>query len=315
MEYGFQMGTRGVTAEPDAIAELAQLCDGLGFAYFGVNDHVVVTTDINSDYPYSADGKWVGAGEGTCLETLTTMGFIAASTKSIRLLTSVLVLPYRPAVLAAKMLTTVDVLSKGRLTVGVGVGWMREELTALDAPPYERRGSASNEYMVAFRALWTAEVAEFHGEFVDFSGVVCHPKPVQAGGPPLWIGGETPAARERVARHGDGWYPVGRNPKFPLDSASRFQAMLGDVRRRTELAERDPSALAVAMYAPWCCLGKEVVEDGRRLPFTGSAEAIRDDVGEYERAGLQTLLLNFDGSNLAQTASRCQAFADAIALH
>lgn len=313
MQFGFHMSTRGATAQPDNIAQVAALCEGIGFAVFGVNDHVVVSTDISSAYPYSADGSWAGAAEGTCLETLTTLGFIAARTTKIRLLSSVLVIPHRPAVLTAKMLATVDILSEGRLIVGAGVGWMREELNALGAPVYERRGRASHEYIEVFRTLWQAPgPAEYHGDFVDFSGVVFEPKPVQKGGPPLWIGGEGAAARERAARYGDGWYPVGRNPRCPLDSIERFTDGYRDVCRRAEAAGRDPSLLHAAMYAPWYRLGQEVIEDGRRLPFTGSAHAIADDIGTFEGAGLGTLLVNLEGASLEETTERCSAFADAF---
>lgn len=313
MQFGFHMSTRGATAEPESIAQIAGLCERLGFSIFGVNDHVVVTTEIASSYPYSADGSWAGAAEGICLETLTTMAFIAAHTEKMRLLSSVMVIPHRPPVLTAKMLATVDVLSKGRLTVGAGVGWMREELNALGAPAYERRGRASHEYIEAFRTLWrSAGPAAYHGEFVDFAGVVFEPKPIQPDGPPLWIGGEGAAARERAARYGDGWYPVGRNPRHPLDTIARFSEGLADVRRRAEGAGRDPASLEVAMYAPWNRLGKEVLENGERLPFTGSPQAIVDDVAAFEAVGLGTLLVNLEGKSVMETTERCEAFAEAI---
>ena len=147
MQYGYHMSTRGVTDNPDAIVSIAQTCERLGFSYFGVNDHVIVTTAVDSTYPYSEDGSWAGAKAGTCLETVTVLSFVAASTERIRLLSSVLVVPHRPVVLAAKMLATIDVLSKGRLTIGAGVGWMREEMAVLGSPDYNRRGSASNEFI------------------------------------------------------------------------------------------------------------------------------------------------------------------------
>ncbi|MFT5394222.1 MAG: putative F420-dependent oxidoreductase [Gammaproteobacteria bacterium] len=313
MEYGFHMSTRGATEAPDAITQVAQHCEAMGYGIFGVNDHVVVSRQIDSKYPYSQDGSWAGAAQGTCLETLTTLGFLAASTEKMRLLTSVLVLPHRRPVLTAKMLSTIDVLSKGRLTVGVGVGWMEEELAALEAPPYKRRGAASHEYMAAFRTLWSGG-SEYHGEFVDFQGLVFAPTGVQPNGPPLWVGGEGPAARQRAARFGDGWYPVGRNPQFPLDSVERFSTALADVRNRAEVAGRDPSAIDVAMFAPWCRLGQPINEDGRRLPFTGSADDIKEDVASFENAGLKTLVLNLEGAVLEETLDRTESFAKALGI-
>ncbi|MCB1739348.1 MAG: LLM class F420-dependent oxidoreductase [Gammaproteobacteria bacterium] len=314
MRYGFHMSTRGATAIPTAIRDVAQNCERLGFDYFGVNDHVIVCQSIESPYPYSADGSWAGAAEGICLETLTTLGFIAAHTERMRLLTSVMVIPHRPAVLTAKMLATVDVLSGGRLTVGVGVGWMREEMAALQSPAYEQRGRASDEYIEAYRALWQGEVCEYHGEHVDFSGVIAEPKPVQRPAPPIWIGGEGPAARRRVARHGDGWYPVGRNPRHPLDTLERFSAGVEDVRRRVEAAGRDPASIEVALYAPWARLGKEQHEDGTRVAFTGSAQAMAEDIARFEQAGLNLFIANLEGRSVNETLDRCNAFAAAMAL-
>lgn len=314
MRYGFHMSTRGATTKPGAIAAVARSCDRLGYDYFGVNDHVIVSAAIDSRYPYSADGSWAGAAEGICLETLTTLGFIAAATERIRLLTSVMVVPHRPAVLTAKMLATLDVLSEGRLTVGAGVGWMREEMAALAAPEYERRGAASDEYIEAFRVLWQDDVARYGGAFVAFEDVIARPKPVQRPGPPIWIGGEGPAARRRAARHGDGWYPVGRNPRHPLDTVERFAAALGDVKRRTEQAGRDPAALEVALYAPWSRLGEATTEDGRRLPFTGPADAVLEDVAAFEAAGLDALVLNLESPTVEGTVEKCEAFAAAVGI-
>jgi len=313
MDFGYHMSTRGVTANPDNIAAVAKTCDQLGYRYFGVNDHVIVTTNIDSTYPYSPDGSWAGAKAGTCLETLTTLSFIAANTYDIRLLSSVLVIPHRGAVLTAKMLATVDVLSKGRLTVGAGAGWMREEMAALASPDYERRGTATREYVEAFRSLWTDPVSAYHGDFVDYDAVVCEPKPVQQPGPPIWFGGEGPAALRRAALYGDGWYPVGRNPRHPLDTVEKFNAAVGEVHHRAEAIGRDPADIHLSLYAPWSNLGREVKDDGRRLPFTGSADAIADDIGSFGTAGLQTLVLNLEGdSALAEATDKCEAFAQFI---
>ncbi len=275
---------------------------------------MVVCETIDSPYPYTEDGSWAGAIEGTCLETLTTLGFIAAATERIRLLTSVMVIPHRPAVLTAKTLATLDVLCAGRLTVGVGVGWMREEMAALGAPPYEQRGRASDEYIEAYRTLWREDVARYDGDFVRFAGVISRPKPVQVPGPPIWIGGEGPAARRRAARFGDGWYPVGRNPRHRLDTAERFAAALGDVNRRLEEAGRDPATLDTALFVPWARLGEPLPESGRRAAFTGPAAALREDIAAYEEAGLRVLVPNLETPTAAGTVERIEAFADAVGI-
>jgi probable F420-dependent oxidoreductase len=315
MKFGFHMSTRGATVAPDAIAAVARCCDELGYDYFGVNDHVVVCRTIESDYPYTPDGSWAGAAQGTCLDALATLAFIANATQRVRLLTSVLVLPHRAAVLTAKMLATVDVLSKGRLTLGAGVGWMREEMEALSAPDYARRGSASNEYIESMRLLWqTNDVVNYDGEFVQFRDVVFEPKPVQSAGPPIWIGGEGSAARKRAVAIGDGWYPVGLNPKVPLDTVARYASALAEVHELCEASGRDPNTLDTALFAPWVRLGKELRGDTGRRPLTGSAQAIGDDIQAYGDAGLETLVLNLESSELERTLDNCRAFAEVAKL-
>ena len=149
-----------------------------------------------------------------------------------------MILPYRNPVLTAKMLATIDVLSRGRVTVGVGVGWLREEFEALDAPDFTRRGAVSNEYIQIFKTLWTQDPATFTGGVLSISGVTLSAAPCTKTSPPIWIGGHSPAALRRAARYGDGWHPVGANPAVPL-RPHELEVALGDLKRLTEAAGRD----------------------------------------------------------------------------
>ena len=314
MRYGIHTFTRGATADPADLTAVARACDRLGFDYFGVNDHVVISDHIDSTYPYTEDGSWAGASDADCLDVLSALAFLAGTTEHIRLLTSVMVIPHRPPVLTAKMLATIDILSRGRVTAGVGVGWMREELAALGAPSYERRGTVSDEYIDAWRILWRERVAAFDGEFVSFSGVLCDPKPVQQPGPPLWIGGEGPAARRRAARRGDGWYPVAGNPAHRLDTVERFAAGVADVRRRAEANERDPSHIEMALFVPWASLGEPMMKDGKRMIFTGPRDALLEDRAAFEAVGLDVLIPALGAPSAAQMVERCEAFAEAMGM-
>lgn len=313
MKFGLHLGTRGPAAEPDSLLRIARRAEALGFHHLGLSDHVAVAAKVDTTYPYTKSGSWFAEDTGVCLEQVTTLAFLAAGTERIRLLTSVLVLPHRHPVLAAKMLATVDVLSRGRLTVGAGVGWMAEEMALLGAPPFKARGAAADEYIEAFRALWTEPRPRYAGRFAAFDGLLFAPKPVQRPHPPIWVGGESPQARRRAGRLGDGWYPVGNNPAAPYDDPALYKAGLAEVRAVAERAGRDPAALDAALYAIWYRLGEPVAgRDGRRLPFTGPAEAIVEDVGRYAEAGLRHLVIGFESRDLQDCLDRIEAFADGV---
>ena len=179
---------------------MARCGEELGFALIGVSDHIVMPRTIRSLYPYNESGEMGGSGE--FLDQLSLMSFLAAHTLTARLLTSVMVLPHRSPVLAAKMLASIDVLSQGRLVVGAGVGWMKEEFEAIGAPPYEERGAVGEEYIRAFKELWTSDAPSFEGRYVRFSDLTFSPKPIQKPHPPIWIGGESPPALRRVGSTG-----------------------------------------------------------------------------------------------------------------
>ncbi|MGE0765235.1 MAG: TIGR03619 family F420-dependent LLM class oxidoreductase [Hyphomicrobiaceae bacterium] len=309
MDFGLHLGTRGAAAHPDNLARIAQHADDLGLAYLGFSDHVVIARSIDSRYPYSESGDWPGVATGFCLEQLSCLAYAAAITKNIRLLTSVMVIPHRPPVLTAKTLATVDVLSKGRVTVGVGVGWLREEIEALgSAPPFERRGAASNEYIRAFRTMWTEDKPEFDGEFVKIGNIMFEPKPVQRGGPPIWVGGEGLAARKRAATLGDGWYPTIRNPNEPLDDPARFAPALADMHKHARASGRDPASIDVAIFAPNYSLGQaQKAPRGGRMSFTGSAVEIAADARAFRDAGVRHINIGFESSSLDDVLRKLDA--------
>jgi len=214
MRYGFYLPTRGQTATPEALETLVKRGESLGFASVMIADHLVFPVTIKSRYPYTVSGDFPGKGD--VLDQLSLMAFVAAKTTRLRLVTSVMIVPYRNPVLTAKALATIDVLSKGRVTLGVGVGWMREEFEALGAPDFERRGAVTDEYIRVFKTLWTESPASFSGRFYRFDALHCRPQPVQKPHPPIWVGGHSKAALRRAARLGDGWHPVGANAAVPL---------------------------------------------------------------------------------------------------
>src|SRR5258705_5755161 len=203
MLIGFNAPTAGPLSAADNLAKIVVGAEVMGFDYATFSDHVVIPTAIAAEYPYSASGEFPSGPGGERHEQLTEIAWIAAKTTRLRLVTSVMVVPHRPAVLTAKILSTIDVLSGGRLTLGIGAGWMREEFEAIDAPDFDARGTVTDEYVRAFVELWTKDAPKFDGKHVRFANVGFDPKPVQKPHPPIWVGGESGPALRRAARIGD----------------------------------------------------------------------------------------------------------------
>jgi probable F420-dependent oxidoreductase len=313
MEYGFGLPTRGLMAAPQSLATLARTGEELGFAIISVSDHVIIPKAIHSTYPYNESGTFAGSPAGECLEQLSLLSFLVGVTSSAKLLTSVMVLPHRPPVLTAKMLATIDVLSNGRLIVGCGVGWMREEFEAIGAPSYDERGSVGDEYIHAFKELWTSDNPAFEGKYCRFANVAFAPKPVQKPHPPIWTGGESPAALRRAGRLANAWYPIGSNPRFPVGTPTQFAAYAARVKRYATEAGRDPSSLDFAYSANWYNDQQaQMLSDGQRRPLTGTPQQIADDIKRYEELGVRHMMVNLQGETQAQTLERMQRFADRI---
>ena len=312
MQYGFSVPNGGPLATADAIRAIAGKGEGLGFDCVIAPDHIIIPKSIASPYPYSESGEFasVSAAAGECLEMHGMLSFLAAATSTLRLITSVLVVPYRHPVLAAKLLATIDVLSAGRLTVGCGAGWMEEEFGPVGAPPFAERGKATDEFIAAIKELWTSETPTFDGAYTRFADIAFAPKPVQRPHPPIWIGGESAPAMRRTVRLGDGWYPIGNNPRFPLNTARRFADGVEKLRRLAEEADRDPASIDLAFYVPRYNESEaQVLDEGDRMAFTGSAEEIAADIAGHRDLGVRHLIFNFLDPSLERTLERMEFFA------
>ena len=312
MEFGFGVPSRGPLASLENIITLAQQGEQMGFDILTVSDHIVVPTTIDSIYPYNETGEFVSSASGEYMEQLATVSYLAGITSTIKLLTSVMVLPHRSPVLTAKILATIDVLSNGRLIVGCGVGWMREEFEAIDAPPYDERGAVSNEYLAAFKELWTSDNPSFDGKYCSFSDITFAPKPVQQPHPPLWIGGESPPALRRAAQLGDAWYPIGSNPTFPVGTFDQFAEYQGRVRTNAENAGRDPATLDFAYSVNWYSEESALDADGERRLLTGDSAQVADDINRLEGMGINHLMLNFPGDAVDDTLAGMDRFVNNV---
>src|SRR5215212_1028938 len=308
MRYGFYLPTRGPIATREGVLALAREGERLGLHSAMIADHVVFPVKSKSEYPYTLDRKHPSGGDA--LETFSILGVVAGATERLRLVTSVLVLPYRNPVLTAKMVSSLDVLSGGRVTLGVGVGWLKEEFEALHTPDFERRGAVTDEWIAIFKQLWTHSPASFSGKFYSFADIRAEPLPLQKPHPPIWVGGHSPAALRRTARYGDGWHPVGAIAASPLPP-EEMRSHLDTLKRLTEAEGRDFSALTISYKAALYDSGIPL-PDGSRRPFSGEPEEIADDIRTFAAIGVHELIFDFRGQSIAESIERLQRFAAEI---
>lgn len=245
MKFGIRMPVPpyGPIERGEYVARFAKLVEELGFESIWAIDHALMCVEYDSRYPYKKDGRTPLPTEGSMPDPLVLLTYLAAVTRTVRLGTAMLVLPQRHPILLAKEVATLDQYADGRITLGVGIGWVREEVVAL-GQEFGDRGRRCDEWIRVLRTLWTEELASFDGDYHRFEGVVSNPKPVQSGGPPIMIGGHTEFAARRAGRLGDEFYPhwsvEGPNP----DEFRRLHAV---VRESAVEAGRDPDAIGITL--------------------------------------------------------------------
>jgi probable F420-dependent oxidoreductase len=264
-------------------------------------------------YPYSETGEFFSEQTERRHEQLTAAAYIAAKTSRIRLVLAVMVVPHRPAVLAAKMLATIDVLSGGRLVVGIGAGWLEAEFDAVVTTPFAERGRVTDEYLRAFRTLWTEETPQFGGTWTSFDGIAFEPKPVRKPHPPIWVGGESGPALRRAARWGDAWYPIGSNNRHLLDTLPRYRAGVDRLRRLAAEAGRDPASIALAYRVKR--YGKALPEqasDGERRLFSGSTADIVADLKTLSTLGVSAVDVDFERPDPAESIAEMRRFREEV---
>ena len=214
MQFGLRYANTGRNVRPENAIAIAQAAEEAGFSSIWTVDHVVVPQGYRSAYPYDPSGRMADGREDLQLpDPLIYMAYIAAVTRKIRLATGILIVPQRNPVVTAKQIATLDALAGGRIDLGIGVGWLEEEFDAIGTP-FHDRGQRTDESIEAMRALWSQDVAEYHGELIDFGPVYCRPQPVN-GSVPIIVGGHSAAAARRAGRLGDGFFPArGASPEL-----------------------------------------------------------------------------------------------------
>jgi len=309
MRFGFPIPTRGPLGTLETIGRLARAADEYGYDSIWITDHIVLPKATMSTYPYAADGKWDLEAAQHYLEPLTVLSYLAGITERPAIGSSVLVLPYRNPLLVAKMVATLDVLSKGRVILGVGVGWMEEEFRALGLTTFHDRGAVTDEYIRILRELWTKQEPSYKGRFHSFEEVRFYPKPVQRPHPPIWIAGHTRAAIRRAARLGDGWHPIGLRPPAGL-YPGEFAKAAAEIRDQAEAAGRDPKAITLSFRAP--IKFSYGAASGGRIPFVGTRDQIVEDVRTYQRLGVSHLVFDFAGHSADAILEQLHRFAEDV---
>lgn len=279
------------------IARVASAAEAAGFGGFGFTDHPAPSQ------------RWLESGGHDALDPFVAMGFAAAHTTTLRLIPNIVVLPYRNPFVVAKAAATLDLVSDGRFTLAVGVGYLKGEFFALGVD-FDERAALFEESLEVIRGIWTTDELTFEGSHFSARGITAHPKPVRKPHPPIWIGGNTAAARTRVAAHGDGWCPF-RAPAIlaqtartaPLDSVERLAAGIGDLHRRLEQAGRDP-------------LGVDVVftNDAGGSPGYDDfdAGAFLAGAAELEAVGVSWVQVSVPGDSLAHTLEAIDEFGSSV---
>lgn len=262
LKFGLRYCNTGRYVDPAEAVALAQAAEAVGFESLWTVEHTVVPAGYGSTYPYDTSGKMAGGKDDISLpDPLIWMAYVAAATKRINLATGILILPQHNPVVAAKQIATLDHLSGGRVLLGIGAGWLKEEFDALGVP-FEERGKRTDEYIRAMRVLWADERPTFSGRFVSFKDAYCRPQPVK-GAVPIIVGGHSDAAARRAGRLGDGYFPPRGAP---------------------------PELLSIARTA-----AAEAGRDPTKLEITASLPASLDEIPALAKAGVTRLLVPASG--------------------
>jgi probable F420-dependent oxidoreductase len=288
-------------AASGVLLEAARSAEALGYASVWAADRIVTPWRIDTPYPYSADQRFIVPPELPFLEPLTCLAYLAAGTERIALGMSVLVMPYRHPLHWAKIATTIDHLSRGRLILGVGVGWMVEEFDALGAN-FKERGALADEQLEIVTRLWGADQPSFEGRYYRFREVGFAPKPLQQPRIPIWVGGEGPRAQRRAGRYGDAWFPYFVRIT-PRELAARFDT----VRRAAREAGRDPDRIRLCCCLPIELTPEPVPQEEDRL--RGSPEQLTVALRAYGKIGVEHLALQFMVPRWPERREQIERFA------
>ena len=297
MEFGVRLSNTGHLPLDQGVVRMALHAEAVGYDSVWVGDHVVVPRDYELDEEHAQSGD---LGKQNKADPLISLTYIAGATRRIRLGTSILIAPIRNPLLLAKMVSTLDVLSGGRLVLGLGVGWIESEMLAMAAPPFAKRGRVTDEWIRIMRACWTEEAPEYDGDYYRFSPLYFNPKPARPT--QILIGGQSAPALRRAGRLGDGW----TGSRVTPDQAQRS---IAQIREHARQAGRDDAALTFAagveidLLAPGQDASTSGLIGSRERALLGTADEIADGIRRYEQAGIDWLELRFRAVRDSATSS------------
>lgn len=301
MKLGFSLPVAGAWATPENQVQIAQRAERLGYHSLWVFQRLLYALEPQNDYPPMPGQPWPKAFESV-VDPIVTLAYVAGATSTIRLGTSILIMPYYSPIIMAKALATLDLVSSGRLHVGLGVGWSKDEFEAVGVP-FSQRGKRGDEFIECLKAIWTQEEVEFRGQFYNVPRSKIGPKPIQKPHPPITVGGYGSAAVRRAAALADGF--MGGN--VALDQVA---PLVKELKVAMEAAGRDFDTIHLVSRGTFRLHDSPQGEDRRAL--WGTLEEIKEDIERYADAGLTELFLeaNFDPDvSLEQTLEVMAALA------
>jgi probable F420-dependent oxidoreductase len=292
MDVGICVPHYGKPIEIERIVDIARRAEAMGFASVWVTDHILVPRTMNIIY------------RDNMLEPLALLSHLAAVVRRVRLGTSVIILPYRSPILVAKMLATIDQLSQGRVIFGTGAGWMEEEFRALNAP-FADRGAFSDECLRIMRDIWTQDTVSMQGQFHRYEDMQPSPPPVQTGGPPIWVGGNSARSRRRAAELGDGWHSTGLLAAEMAPGCAHVRELWAKNGRQGEPVFSSRIALSIDGISQQVT---SYVSRNARASVRGTVEAVVDQVGAFQALGLQHIVFEMSTQSHDSTLATMETF-------
>ena len=307
MEFGVFLPVSGRASSREGLMDAAQKAERMGFSSVWAADRIIIPWKIETPYAYNWSGSFMVPPEKPFLESLTALAFLAGCTERIKLGVSVLVMTYRDPVYWAKVVSTIDWLSKGRFILGLGIGWMEEEFAALGRKDiFKQRAKVGEEQIQVAKNLFTEEHCTYHGEYYAYDDIAFYPKAYDESAPiPFWMGGEGKGAQRRAGKYADAWFPY-----FARITPEELAARFGNVKRFAEEAGRDPAEIALN-----CCLSLEITDEPVEQEadvLRGTPEQVSERLAKFQEVGVEHVALQFLVGRYPERLEQMQRFSEEV---